>query len=323
MSRRSHQRKPPKGYLPNETPWVDRALASSRHVLALAPSENWRPIPLYPVHREYGIGAYGAVLPTYDPRVVIKVTTDESETGLAFYLAQLLRAEEDPRASLLEPGALDGLVRFYRVESMGTQEFQDNARTITERLPMWMIWREAITPISGADKAHRSALTALNKFRADTFRYIWSQRDWFTMVAQMGRTPEELQRHLQVAVAERTRFVGVPIGSLAARAINSVGTSGPLMTTARLIVVYNDLVREHLAPVEDLWSIARSLLHLLRLGILICDAHWGNTGWAHREQDEEDTLVISDVGQAVSVVALPTPEPAPVPHTLKEQPWER
>lgn len=78
-------------------PWVTGALADSYETLEKLTPPKWMP-QLANVRKvrgnaltaqlvEFGCGAYGCVLPTLDPKIVLKVTTDETEAMFAADLA--------------------------------------------------------------------------------------------------------------------------------------------------------------------------------------------------------------------------------------------
>lgn len=66
------------------TPWVDRAANSVwSRIVAASPKPAW--VPLHTTSRgkvkveELGCGHYGCVMPTDDPEVVCKITSDATE----------------------------------------------------------------------------------------------------------------------------------------------------------------------------------------------------------------------------------------------------
>lgn len=286
----------------NETPWVDRAVFRTPEIFRTVPAE-WQPVELYPAHAEHGLGAYGAVLPTYDPRVVLKLTTDESEAGLAAYLVGL-RAQGVTFA---------GLVGFYQVEPLGVQEhvlppgYTPGQTPQAEVWPMWAMWREAVRPLTEHDNFE--VLQALSDFQHGTHHLIWPWRQWFEQYAQQGYSAPEHAQHLRAAWQHRDP--DLTLSDDYERWHTQARQLGLAPVVARLVVLYDELVQDHLEPVPELRLLARSLLDLLRYGVLICDAHWGNAGWAERDSGETP-LVLSDVGQAVALVPLSAPDrPSP------------
>jgi hypothetical protein len=88
-------------FVPNP-PWVGRVLADTLKTLASTVKPDWLP-ELDSVTRgkrgsivarvkEYGCGVYGCVIPTLDPYVVMKLTTDDTEAEFAAEVADTLVA---------------------------------------------------------------------------------------------------------------------------------------------------------------------------------------------------------------------------------------
>lgn len=94
-----HPAKRASSYHPNPTPWVTKLLAETFEQLEAKVPPKWLPkvAKVKPAGKrfsaelpEYGCGAFGCVLPTLDPAVVLKVTSDESEATFARDLARKL-----------------------------------------------------------------------------------------------------------------------------------------------------------------------------------------------------------------------------------------
>lgn len=86
-------------YLENPTPWVTKVLANSYEQLEEMVPPAWLPKLVKTTNKrttftgklvEFGCGVYGCVLPTLDARVVLKVSSDESEADFAKRLARHL-----------------------------------------------------------------------------------------------------------------------------------------------------------------------------------------------------------------------------------------
>jgi hypothetical protein len=84
--------------IPNP-PWVTKALADAYETMEERVPPKWLPKltqtgarrgTMTAKLKEYGCGVYGCVLPTLDPGVVVKVTTDVTEAQFATELAQTL-----------------------------------------------------------------------------------------------------------------------------------------------------------------------------------------------------------------------------------------
>ncbi len=115
---------------PVENPaWVTRVLASAYEAVAGRVPPAWLP-KLSDVRarggvvsarmREYGCGAYGCVLPTLDPKIVLKLTTDSTEAEFAGELASTLVAPI--------------VVQYHTVLRLATKH---QGRTV------YLLWRES------------------------------------------------------------------------------------------------------------------------------------------------------------------------------------
>ena len=71
-------------WIPNDTPWVGQTLRDVMARLENVVDPDWLPHPSSEQKRrlafaEYSCGSYSCVLPTQQPGVVLKLTTDLSE----------------------------------------------------------------------------------------------------------------------------------------------------------------------------------------------------------------------------------------------------
>lgn len=133
--------------LKTNPPWVTNALADAFDSLSSQVPPEWLPKlnnarggpknTFVAELREYGCGAYGCVLPTLDAGVVLKVTTDETESEFAAELA----------ADLVAPIC----VHYYMAVSLAAGH---------EKRPIYLLWREAaddvgkIGKVVGVDAQH-------------------------------------------------------------------------------------------------------------------------------------------------------------------------
>jgi hypothetical protein len=121
------------GWTPNETPWVDRTIRAAWDELTEVVDVDAMPVVL-PGSRnefsEYGCGYYGCALPTSDPEVTLKLTTDASEA----HLVHLILSSTLPVNAM----NLDGLVKYH-----GLMALESTYR----KKPVYAIWREAVEPL--------------------------------------------------------------------------------------------------------------------------------------------------------------------------------
>lgn len=111
-------------------PWATRAVTRAWDAAMSRVAEAWRPRlddvqfddgdVVTAVMREYGCGTYGCAYPTYDPGVVMKVTTDPSEAGFAANIAGELAAPI--------------CVRYFTVMRLDAQH---------EGNDIYLLWRES------------------------------------------------------------------------------------------------------------------------------------------------------------------------------------
>jgi len=142
-------------------PWVAEIIGRVYEDLEDSMPSRWLPrlMDVRPVARgsrvvaavkEYGCGAYGCVIPTLDPAVVLKITTDHTEAEFAATLANQLVAPI--------------CVHYHVVKDTG--EFHDNRR-------VYLLWRDSAERVGGMselpedarDLMERQHLAAQNAFR--------------------------------------------------------------------------------------------------------------------------------------------------------------
>jgi hypothetical protein len=90
---------------------------------------------------EYGCGAYGCVFPTHDPKVVLKITADDTEAEFAAMLAP----------SIAAPICTD----YYTVLKLG-KKFKDSHKG-TEKTELYLLWREAASHVGDAERLGKAA----------------------------------------------------------------------------------------------------------------------------------------------------------------------
>lgn len=125
------------GFVMNPPPWVTGVLADSYETLAKKAPPRWLPQISELTSRgkkvsgkfvEFGCGKYGCVLPTLDPEIVLKVTSDDSEAMFAEHLAP----------DLVEPVT----VEYPMVASLSAKH---------EGRPIYLLWRQAAEHVGKLD----------------------------------------------------------------------------------------------------------------------------------------------------------------------------
>jgi hypothetical protein len=115
-----------------ETPWVDKNLRSAWPRIARQVPESWLPRTKMTaksagsrhsklVVEEFACGHYGCVMPTNEPGIVCKITSDPSE---AKFIA----------AYLTLPKPEGGIVRYEKIFQLADQEHK--------KRPLFVLWRE-------------------------------------------------------------------------------------------------------------------------------------------------------------------------------------
>lgn len=132
----------------NPTPWVTKILGSSFEQLESLVPAAWLPkitntkgdrATFSGKLEEFGCGAYGCVLPTLDPSIVLKVTTDITEADFARRLAEHL------------PTPI--CTQYYRVANItGMQRGPRDGVRKSGGDPIFLLWREEAKEVGKIDK---------------------------------------------------------------------------------------------------------------------------------------------------------------------------
>jgi len=175
--------------VPKQNPaWVTKHLADSWVTLESKVPAKWMPKLDMTVAKgkrltgeipEYGCGAYGCVLPTLDDKIVLKLTTDDTEAQFAARLAKQL--------------PVPIVTNYELVFHLPTAKRQGRA--------VYLLWREAADDVGNVDKVvgphaedaiavqHRAAQEAFDKLAHGEP----AERElaaWVSAVKGMGKVPE-------------------------------------------------------------------------------------------------------------------------------------
>jgi hypothetical protein len=133
--------------------------------------------------KEYGCGVYGCVLPSLDPKIVIKLTTDDSEADFAKNLASKLAAQVT--------------VKYHLIAALPEKH---------KRMATFMLWRDSADHVGDIDKVmgkradrveraidkqHKAAQAAYRAMMAGKPAMKLIQK-WEKSVADMGDKVPEL-----------------------------------------------------------------------------------------------------------------------------------
>lgn len=223
---------------------------------------------------EYGTGRYGVALPTHEPGVVLKVTTDLSE---AIYAATACKRKRQPA----------GIVRYDRVYGIDGQH---------QGRSLYALWREEATYVGGV------------RYWASSRKKKTQWTEEVVFLEDTGETAQTLVRRLLgsrnkmgafFAMAQRAykKAMGVKAEKMREtyRRLDRRGTDAPTEIIVERILLGARLMQRGtvLAHVGD------AILSSFRAGLFLSDVHEGNLGLVRRKGKE--IIVITDPGRAIPV----------------------
>jgi hypothetical protein len=277
-------------------PWSDKILNNAWDRVGTAVPESWLPARearSRTKFTELGCGNFGCVMPTSDPGVVLKLTSDKSE-------AQFARIA-------MEYDWVPGIVTYHKVVQVADAE--------RRRRPVYLLWRQAADDVGflqrsgvawgnpGDDYDKRMANKA-----ADYLMKL--KREGMTVQDKMGRamknaaSPEERvalmerawaaymqsgDRHFRAAQEGRTHWRGD------GRGVSAIGDA---------CVVANDFMGELINNSVGYAIGEGAQFYLEEQQILLADLHLGNIG-----KDADGTALIIDPGVAIQVGPKNYPPP--------------
>lgn len=208
---------------------------------------------------ELGCGAYGCVIETNDPGVVLKMTTDAHEAVFATEI--LPSAPPEARAGVVE--YLDAL----------------ELQTAHRRHPIVALWRRAAQNVGHLEQVYSGG--ALRRYE-QLVNASWDQASIALqlLVAADDRSGELYEDALKVPPRDARTIPRTPAEQLAA-ALDSF--------RARAIEMQG----------TPLARIGAALVAFLERGILLADVHTGNLGQVPDKESGELVWVITDPGNAI------------------------
>jgi hypothetical protein len=232
-----------------------------------------------PVFEEYGCGHYGCVLPTHEPGLVIKLTSDISE---ARFVARAMELEPTP-----------GIVEYKKIFGLETSH---------KGRPLFVLWRTEASSVGkwdfirthGADVVPGSDQAAWVKH---VEREASQQLGGFLSWAKAAQG--YLKPKLISSVADRQKLLtrtwqlyehsepapNLPL-SVSAR-LKGMDRVGMVLRTCLYIA-------QEMTSNESLYKVGEALQHYLEEGILLADVHGNNIGL-----DADNIPIITDPGHAV------------------------
>jgi hypothetical protein len=162
--------------------WVTEALAESWEIMGDSVQPAWLPkldqiVMVGESHvagrvKEFGCGRYGCVIPTADPSVVVKVTTDESEAHFAAYLS---------------PGLSRPItVAYYQVLALNKSH---------EKRKLYILWRETAYQVGRLEQVLGARAEALVNAQHAAAQNAWRAQMGLEIPGEKGR-PHDLMRRM-------------------------------------------------------------------------------------------------------------------------------
>src|SRR6185295_8057189 len=149
--------------------------------------------------KEYGCGAYGCALPTLDPNIVIKVTTDETEAEFAQKLSKKL--------------IVPVVVKYEAAMPLGDQH---------QGRPITLLWREEAKDIGKLRGKPEDAVADQHAAAQDAYELIVKRQtgaelraalaNWERKTEAMGKFAE--LRYLSNGLLVNYRELGVFLGDI-------------------------------------------------------------------------------------------------------------
>ena len=263
-----------------KTPWIDRtASALWSRIVAASPKPEWVPRQEgsrgSKVHvEELGCGHYGCVMPTNDPEVVCKITSDVTEA--TFVVAAATLRGEPP----------EGIVRY-----LGIYQLPEKHRG----RDTFILWREAALSVGlpgfySRDFRVKNLATALYDFKtlANLARETLKGSANRDALLEEARKNEDRAWDICGGFAPLSEFG--PAGEKLAKRFKGALR---LAVTLRLCDIQTELMEN----TDGSDTVGSALRYYLQEGILLADVHTGNVGTVERTSGG----VITDPGHAVGL----------------------
>lgn len=246
---------------------------------------SWLPVraPLCKGFQEYGQGHFGCVMPTGDPKVVCKVTSDVSEAGFVAIALSLPEIEYP-----------EGLTRYCKVLALPSTTYRGR--------PLFLLWREAAESVGGL-----TCYQAWGKTSPDIREEIrfCNRLHSFQQFASVVRQSllREPSRMVEAAKLENWAWGFVSdlwddgISS-SKRAIAQVERLRGAHRVAAALRVCGYLA-EMMDSEPQGYLVGGALVYYLQRGILLADVHTNNIGKSLRYESRSPMWTITDPGHAV------------------------
>lgn len=263
------------------TPWVDRALNSVwDRIVAAAPKPEW--VPLHTtkgkklVMEELGCGHYGCVMPTSDPQVVVKVTSDMTEA--AFVAAAMVLG---PPGYQPDDWTDAGIVQYHGIYRLPG---------LHRGRPMFVLWREAATKVG-------LELTYGRDYEARTRMVLSNLLSHYKQFANIVREAHKKGKSLPSDVSRfRDKILEVETMPESDSYFKAVMKGFYPTSQVGVALAALPILEEVMQNTVLCDAIGNAFAYYREEGLLLADVHNGNVGKVDRLSQ---AYVITDPGHAV------------------------
>ncbi len=299
------------------TPWVDKTMRDVWSRIAAVVPESWMPLREGRKVKEYGCGHYGCVMPTSEPGLVFKLTTDISE---ARFVVQAMSLEQP-----------EGIVEYKGIYAL---KGESRGVGYGHRRPMFVLWRTEAFHVGFLTRGiYNSSVSALSTLFRTSDPYVLRTlthgvRFLRQLQDEAGVVRRFVASRLQAIDAGVTVLVGGSWGH-AGREVDRAGLLSEVWRAyeqgdVRKVAAkgWSDAGREVFGAPKSIRGLQRvgialnncraaaqelngtpyfdqigwALMHYLDEGLLLADVHGGNIGI-----NADDVPIITDPGHCVEV----------------------
>jgi len=270
-------------------PWVDAALKKNWAKLEKLVGPQWMPIDTLQ-HRtapsaqegrefwEYGTGAYGTVLPTHDPNVVVKITSDPSEAEIIAFTVDAAKREHTSMP--------EGLVHYHRIVQL-PGAYKNRS--------IFAIWREAAI-MTGSRSISNLGLDRQTEIEGKQYllRFYNATDYLYSHYHTRKLDDQEVERLTTAEVDDAAAEYATTDVQLERR------YKGRPRYATEVAFQSLSILAELLANTDGVYHVGRTYEYYLDHGVILADVHFGNLGLVQRKRDGNDViLVITDPGHAI------------------------
>jgi hypothetical protein len=267
-------------------PWTTRAVAKDWDRLSDLVGADWMPAlskphasrkgELVATLDTLGCGAYGCVLETDDPDVVLKITTDASEAEFASKVLPRMPA-----------AAQAGVVRYLNTTKLDSKH---------ERRPLYALWREAASDVGKIGSAKGITDRFLGRTRKSLITLIahsWEAAQ-VALETLLDAGDEGGEIYDEALTSGRSEYAAKVDPEEIASQLASMDPASDRLAAA---LSYFQSTNDAMAG-TDLEQVGKALNAFLAEGVFVADVHEGNLGKV------AGRWVITDPGNAI---VLPSP----------------